>query len=54
MRELVGDVLLALVVTGMWALLCEARKQKEARLYCDDDGELLPITVVDETDRRAN
>lgn len=57
MRELVGDVLLALTVTGIWALLREVRRERElrARLYCDDDGKLLPITVADsEEGDRAN
>jgi hypothetical protein len=59
MRDLVRDILLAFAVTGIWSLLREARRERElqarqARLYCDDDGELLPITVVGSEDRTEN
>jgi len=59
MRDLVRDILLAFAVTGIWSLLREARRERElqarqARLYCDADGELLPITVVGSEDRTEN
>jgi len=58
MRDLIEEVLLALILGVALRTLREIKRIRDYgaadRLYCDDDGELLPITVVNEDDRRAN
>lgn len=52
MRDLIEEALLALILGVALRTLREIKRIRDGRLYCDDDGELLPITVVDEDDRK--
>lgn len=55
MREILEDIVLALILgIGIRVLRDIAKLHRENRLYCDDDGDLLPIIVVRDDDRRVN
>lgn len=53
MREIFEDVVLALILgIGIRVLRDISKLHKEKQLYCDDDGELLPIMIVSDVDRK--
>jgi hypothetical protein len=56
MREIIEDITLGLLLGVGLRLLHDMRhlRNLRERIYRDDDGELLPITVVSDEDERVN